>query len=156
MRGGKELPLKGIVDDAIALGGCDTLRQVLVFQRTATPVNMQAGRDVWLHDALQGQPTQCPAEAVDAEHPLFILYTSGSTGKPKGVQHSTAGYLLWTKLTMQWTFDIQCTRHLFGAPPTSAGLRAIATWPTARWRLGQPKLFLRAYPPTPMPRAFGK
>jgi acetyl-CoA synthetase len=107
MRGGKELPLKGIVDDAIALGGCDTLRQVLVFQRTATPVNMQAGRDVWLHDALQGQPTQCPAEAVDAEHPLFILYTSGSTGKPKGVQHSTAGYLLWTKLTMQWTFDIR-------------------------------------------------
>lgn len=107
MRGGKELPLKGIVDDAIALGGCDTLRQVLVFQRTATPVNMQAGRDVWLHDALQGQPTQCPAEVVDAEHPLFILYTSGSTGKPKGVQHSTAGYLLWTKLTMQWTFDIR-------------------------------------------------
>jgi acetyl-CoA synthetase len=107
MRGGKELPLKGIVDDAIALGGCDTLRQVLVFQRTATPVNMQAGRDVWLHDALQGQSTQCPAEVVDAEHPLFILYTSGSTGKPKGVQHSTAGYLLWTKLTMQWTFDIR-------------------------------------------------
>ncbi|MFZ9098106.1 MAG: acetate--CoA ligase [Burkholderiaceae bacterium] len=107
MRGGKELPLKAIVDDAIGLGGCDTLRQVLVYRRTGTEVNMQAGRDLWLHDALQGQPSQCAPEVVEAEHPLFILYTSGSTGKPKGVQHSTAGYLLWARLTMQWTFDIR-------------------------------------------------
>ncbi len=107
MRGGKELPLKAIVDEAIALGGCDTVRQVVVFQRTPTACHMEPGRDVWMHDALAGQPTECPAEMVGAEHPLFILYTSGSTGKPKGVQHSTGGYLLWAKQTMLWTFDLK-------------------------------------------------
>lgn len=107
MRGGKELPLKAIVDDGIALGGCDTLRTVLVFQRTATACNMVAGRDKTFGEALQGQSTECAPEYVGAEHPLFILYTSGSTGKPKGVQHSTGGYLLWAKLTMDWTFDIR-------------------------------------------------
>jgi len=107
MRGGKELPLKAIVDEAIALGGCETVRQVVVFQRTPTACHMEPGRDVWMHDALAGQPTECPAEMVGAEHPLFILYTSGSTGKPKGVQHSTGGYLLWAKQTMLWTFDLK-------------------------------------------------
>jgi len=107
MRGGKELPLKAIVDEGIAMGGCDTLKSVLVFQRTATACNMVAGRDKTFDEALQGQSTQCAPVAVGAEHPLFILYTSGSTGKPKGVQHSTGGYLLWANLTMQWTFDIQ-------------------------------------------------
>jgi acetyl-CoA synthetase len=107
MRGGKELPLKAIVDEAIALGGCETVRQVVVFQRTPTACQMEPGRDVWMHDALAGQPTECPAEMVGAEHPLFILYTSGSTGKPKGVQHSTGGYLLWAKQTMLWTFDLK-------------------------------------------------
>jgi len=107
MRGGKELPLKAIVDEGIAMGGCDTLKSVLVFQRTATACNMVAGRDKTFDEALQGQSTQCTPVAVGAEHPLFILYTSGSTGKPKGVQHSTGGYLLWANLTMQWTFDIQ-------------------------------------------------
>jgi acetyl-CoA synthetase len=107
MRGGKELPLKAIVDEAIALGGCETVRHVVVFQRTPTACHMEPGRDVWMHDALQGQPTECPAEMVGAEHPLFILYTSGSTGKPKGVQHSTGGYLLWAKQTMLWTFDLK-------------------------------------------------
>jgi acetyl-CoA synthetase len=107
MRGGKELPLKSIVDEGIALGGCTTLKKVLVWNRTATPCNMIAGRDVSFADALKGQKDVCKPEAVGAEHPLFILYTSGSTGKPKGVQHSTAGYLLWAKLTMEWTFDIQ-------------------------------------------------
>ena len=107
MRGGKELPLKAIVDEGIAMGGCDSLKSVLVFQRTATACNMVAGRDKTFDEALQGQSTQCAPVAVGAEHPLFILYTSGSTGKPKGVQHSTGGYLLWANLTMQWTFDIQ-------------------------------------------------
>ncbi len=107
MRGGKELPLKAIVDEGIAMGGCDTLKTVLVYQRTATACNMVAGRDKTFDEALQGQSTQCAPVAVGAEHPLFILYTSGSTGKPKGVQHSTGGYLLWANLTMQWTFDIQ-------------------------------------------------
>jgi len=107
MRGGKELPLKSIVDEGLAMGGCDTLKSVLVFQRTATACHMVAGRDKTFDEALQGQSTQCAPVAVGAEHPLFILYTSGSTGKPKGVQHSTGGYLLWANLTMQWTFDIQ-------------------------------------------------
>jgi acetyl-CoA synthetase len=108
MRGGKELPLKTIVDDAIALGGCEaTLKTVLVFQRTASACNMVAGRDKTFDEVLKGQGSECPPEPVGAEHPLFILYTSGSTGKPKGVQHATGGYLLWAKLTMDWTFDIR-------------------------------------------------
>jgi acetyl-CoA synthetase len=107
MRGGKELPLKAIVDDGIALGGCTTLKTVLVYMRTATACNMVAGRDKTFDEALQGQSTECAPVAVGAEHPLFILYTSGSTGKPKGVQHATGGYLMWAKMTMDWTFDIQ-------------------------------------------------
>ncbi len=107
MRGGKELPLKSIVDEAFALGGCESVKNVIVYQRTATAVNMVAGRDKFLADVLQGQASSCEPEFVGAEHPLFILYTSGSTGKPKGVQHATGGYLLWAKLTMDWTFDLQ-------------------------------------------------
>ena len=107
MRGGKELPLKAIVDEGIALGGCESIRNVFVYQRTASACTMVAGRDKTFAEALQGQSSECAPVSVGAEHPLFILYTSGSTGKPKGVQHSTGGYLLWAKLTMDWTFDIQ-------------------------------------------------
>ncbi|MEY3954270.1 MAG: Acetyl-coenzyme synthetase [Pseudomonadota bacterium] len=107
MRGGKELPLKTIVDEAIGLGGCESVKSVIVFQRTPTAVNMVAGRDCLMHEEMAKQSTDCPAEMVGAEHPLFVLYTSGSTGKPKGVQHSTGGYLLWANLTMQWTFDLK-------------------------------------------------
>ena len=107
LRGGKELPLKGIIDEALAMGGCESIRNVLVYERTKTPCNMVAGRDKTFTEVLAGQSTECPAVAVEAEHPLFILYTSGSTGKPKGVQHSTGGYLLWAKTTMEWTFDIR-------------------------------------------------
>jgi acetyl-CoA synthetase len=107
MRGGKELPLKAIVDEGLALGGCESIKTVLVMQRTQTVCNMVAGRDITFTDALKGQSEVCAPEMVGAEHPLFILYTSGSTGKPKGVQHSTAGYLLWAKLTMDWTFDLR-------------------------------------------------
>jgi acetyl-CoA synthetase len=107
MRGGKELPLKAIVDEGLNMGGCDSIKSVLVFQRTATGCNMVAGRDKTFTEALAGQSTECAPVMVGAEHPLFILYTSGSTGKPKGVQHSTGGYLLWAKLTMDWTFDIR-------------------------------------------------
>jgi acetyl-CoA synthetase len=107
MRGGKELPLKAIVDEGLALGGCESIKTVLVMQRTPTACNMVAGRDMTFADALKGQSDVCAPEMVGAEHPLFILYTSGSTGKPKGVQHSTAGYLLWAKLTMDWTFDLK-------------------------------------------------
>jgi len=107
MRGGKEMPLKSIVDEGIAMGGCTTLKNVLVFMRTKTPCNMVAGRDKTFTEVLEGQSSECKPVSMGAEHPLFILYTSGSTGKPKGVQHSTGGYLLWAKLTMDWTFDIQ-------------------------------------------------
>ena len=107
MRGGKELPLKAIVDDALALGGCEAVKSVLVYERTATACNMVAGRDLTFTEALAGQSTECEAVAVNAEHPLFILYTSGSTGKPKGVQHATGGYVLWAKQTFEWTFDLK-------------------------------------------------
>ena len=107
MRGGKELPLKAIIDEALAMGGCDTLRNVFVYERTATACAMTGGRDKTFSEALAGQSTECAPVSVDAEHPLFILYTSGSTGKPKGVQHATGGYLLWAKLTMDWTFDLR-------------------------------------------------
>jgi acetyl-CoA synthetase len=107
MRGGKELPLKAIVDEGLAMGGCESIKSVLVYQRTATACNMVAGRDKTFAEALAGQSTECKPEVVGAEHPLFILYTSGSTGKPKGVQHATGGYLLWARLTMDWTFDLQ-------------------------------------------------
>ncbi len=105
MRGGKEIALKPACDEAIAMGGCEGLRKVLVYKRTGTQIAMKAGRDKWWHDAVQGQAIDCEPTPVNAEHPLFILYTSGSTGKPKGVQHSTAGYLLHAILTMKWTFD---------------------------------------------------
>jgi acetyl-CoA synthetase len=107
MRGGKELPLKSIVDEGIAMGGCESIQTVYVYQRTPTACNMVAGRDKTFGEALAGKSTECVPEPVGAEHPLFILYTSGSTGKPKGVQHSTGGYLLWAKLTMDWTFDLK-------------------------------------------------
>ena len=107
MRGGKELPLKAIVDEGLALGGCESIKTVFVYQRRQTACNMVAGRDKTFTQALAGMGTECVPTPVGAEHPLFILYTSGSTGKPKGVQHSTGGYLLWAKLTMDWTFDLK-------------------------------------------------
>ncbi|SFP75556.1 acetyl-CoA synthetase [Variovorax sp. OK605] len=107
LRGGKELPLKAIVDDGIALGGCESIKTVFVYERTPTAWTRVEGRDKTFAEALKGQSTDCPPVPVNAEHPLFILYTSGSTGKPKGVQHATGGYLLWAKLTMDWTFDIK-------------------------------------------------
>ncbi|MFJ2990506.1 acetate--CoA ligase [Collimonas sp. NPDC087041] len=106
-RGGKRLPLKSIVDEALALGGCDSIKDVVVYKRTGGDVNFIAGRDIWLHDLVANQAETCEPEWVDAEHPLFILYTSGSTGTPKGVQHSSGGYLLWAALTMKWVFDIK-------------------------------------------------
>ncbi|MEK8030804.1 acetate--CoA ligase [Ideonella sp. DXS29W] len=107
IRGGKQLPLKAIVDEAIGLGGCDTVKNVLVVKRSGAEVAMTAGRDLWMADVVSGQPTTCEPEWVEAEHPLFLLYTSGSTGKPKGVQHSTGGYLLHAALTTKWTFDLR-------------------------------------------------
>jgi acetyl-CoA synthetase len=106
-RGGKQLPLKAIVDEAIAMSGCEGVKNVIVYQRTGGNINFVEGRDRWMHEVVANQSTTCEPEWVDAEHPLFVLYTSGSTGKPKGVQHSSAGYLLWAMLTMKWVFDIK-------------------------------------------------
>ncbi|SEA86652.1 acetate--CoA ligase [Paraburkholderia sartisoli] len=105
MRGGKALPLKNIADEALAMGGCEAVKSVIVYRRTGGKVAWTEGRDLWMHELTQAEPDQCVPEWVSAEHPLFILYTSGSTGKPKGVQHSTGGYLLWAAQTMKWTFD---------------------------------------------------
>ncbi len=107
IRGGKQLPLKSIVDEAIALGGCNSIQNVLVVKRSGADVAMTAGRDTWMHDLVAKQASTCEPEWVGAEHPLFLLYTSGSTGKPKGVQHSTGGYLLHAALTTKWTFDLK-------------------------------------------------
>jgi acetyl-CoA synthetase len=109
VRGGKNLPLKAIVDEALAMGGCDAIKNVIIYQRTKGNINVVAGRDLWLHELMDTQSADCEPEWVSAEHPLFILYTSGSTGTPKGVQHSSGGFLLWAALTMKWTFDIKPT-----------------------------------------------
>jgi acetyl-CoA synthetase len=109
MRGGKEIPLKPAIDEAFSLGGCEGVKNVVVYQRTGTKVVMQGPRDKWWHDVIKGQADTCEPVWVNAEHPLFILYTSGSTGKPKGVQHSTGGYLLMCALTMKWVFDYKPT-----------------------------------------------
>ncbi|MFO0439889.1 MAG: acetate--CoA ligase [Betaproteobacteria bacterium] len=105
MRGGKAIALKAAVDEALTMGGCEGVHSVITYRRTGGKVGWNAKTDLWLHELLQSQSGQCEPEWVEAEHPLFILYTSGSTGKPKGIQHSTGGYLLWTVMTMQWTFD---------------------------------------------------
>ncbi|MBA2351055.1 MAG: acetate--CoA ligase [Pseudomonadota bacterium] len=104
-RGGKAIPLKPAVDEAFSLGGCDSVKNVVIYKRTGADISLQAGRDKWWDDVIKGQPQECEPTWVSAEHPLFVLYTSGSTGKPKGVQHSSGGYLLMAILTMKWTFD---------------------------------------------------
>jgi acetyl-CoA synthetase len=119
-RGGKDIPLKSVIDDALI--GNKTVKRVIVYTRTRTPVSMIKGRDVWWEDEMEYAETQVeaspgggglegagvvsfPAEEMDAEDPLFILYTSGSTGKPKGVVHSVAGYMVWTTYTFVNVFQ---------------------------------------------------
>jgi acetyl-CoA synthetase len=106
-RGGKSLPLKPIADEALSLGGTDSVQKVVVVRRTGGECDIVAGRDVWFHEVVADQPETCEPEWVEAEHPLFVLYTSGSTGKPKGVQHASGGYLLQAVMSMKYTFDIR-------------------------------------------------
>ncbi|HNL99553.1 MAG TPA: acetate--CoA ligase [Nitrosomonas sp.] len=104
-RGGKQHPLKLTVDEAISMGNTESVQSIIVYKHTGTSVPWQNGRDIWWHELIQDKALDCDPEWVNAEHPLFTLYTSGSTGKPKGVQHSSAGYLLGTIVSMQWIFD---------------------------------------------------
>ena len=155
-RGGKDIPLKSIIDDALI--GNKTVKRVIVYTRTRTPVSMIKGRDVWWEDEMDIAEEQVEkngvvsfsAEVMDAEDPLFILYTSGSTGKPKGVVHTSAGYMIWTNYTFVNVFQYKpgevffCTADigwitghsyiLYG--PLSAGgtslmFEGIPTWPDA-------------------------
>eukprot|EP00794_Sanderia_malayensis_P020268 gene20268-22254_t len=102
-RGGKTIPLKKTVDEAVLQ--CHGVSKIFVAQRTGADVPMQPGRDILLEEAMQSESTDCPPEALDSEDPLFILYTSGSTGLPKGVMHTQAGYLLYASVTHQYAFD---------------------------------------------------
>ncbi|MEW8690706.1 MAG: acetate--CoA ligase [Candidatus Thiodiazotropha endolucinida] len=103
MRGGKRVPLKANADKAIAQ--CPNVHTCLVVKRGGDPVEWNEDRDVWYHEAMSGASTDCPAEEMAADDPLFILYTSGSTGKPKGVLHTTGGYLLQAAMTHKLVFD---------------------------------------------------
>lgn len=103
LRGGKTVPLKANTD--AALTSCPDVKNVLVFRRTGGKIGWTQGRDVWWHETVDTQSTDCPCEPMNAEDPLFILYTSGSTGKPKGVLHTTGGYLVYASLTHEWSFD---------------------------------------------------
>ena len=155
-RGGKDIPLKSVIDDALI--GNSTVKKVIVYTRTRTAVSMIKGRDVWWEDEMEYAETQVekdgvvtfPAEEMDAEDPLFILYTSGSTGKPKGVVHSCAGYMVWTGYTFVNVFQYQpgdihfCTADIgwitghsyivygpLSMGGTSLMFEGIPTWPDA-------------------------
>jgi acetyl-CoA synthetase len=110
-RKGKTVPVKQAVDEAI--GALDTLQTIVVVRSSGAPTPMRAGRDVWYHDLLAGADPNCPAEPMEAEHPLFLLYSSGSTAKPKGIVHTTGGYLTGVATTMATVFDLDPERDVF-------------------------------------------
>ena len=105
-RKGKPYMLKNVVDTALS-SGCKSITNVCVIKRNNEKINWIDGRDVDYNAVITNESTECEAEAMDSEDPLFLLYTSGSTGKPKGVQHNTAGYILWAQMTMEWVFDVK-------------------------------------------------
>ncbi|HMR86656.1 MAG TPA: acetate--CoA ligase [Saprospiraceae bacterium] len=105
-RGPKNIPVKDVVDEAIAMG-CDSVEKVLVYKTTGGKVNWNSDLDIWWHDTVDGMSTECAAESMDAEDMLFILYTSGSTGKPKGVVHTCGGYMVYTCYSFKNVFQYQ-------------------------------------------------
>ena len=110
-RKGKTAPIKSAVD--AVMGDLDTLEHIIVVQSTGAECEMQAGRDVWYHEICEAADPHCPAEPLDAEHPLFVLYTSGSTAKPKGVLHTTGGYMTGVSATHRLVFDLNADRDVY-------------------------------------------
>ncbi len=104
-RRGGEIKLKETVDNAVQ--NTPSVKNVVVFKRTGSEINMKDGFDHWWHDLMKDSSADCPAEELDSEHPLYILYTSGTTGKPKGILHTTGGYLTQVSLTTKWIFDLK-------------------------------------------------
>jgi acetyl-CoA synthetase len=107
VRGGKKVPLKANVDEALSRPGTNSVETVIVVKHTGGAIAMQPPRDRWWHSLIEGQPAECVPEPMNAEDPLFILYTSGSTGKPKGVLHTTGGYLVYVSYTHECVFDLR-------------------------------------------------
>ncbi len=105
-RGPKHIPVKTVVDEAIAME-CDSVRHVIVQRNTAGAIEWIEGRDIWWHDAIETQEDTCPPESMDSEDTLFILYTSGSTGKPKGVVHACGGYMVYTCFSFRNVFQYE-------------------------------------------------
>ncbi len=102
-RGAKSIEVKSLVDEALKKSG--VAEKVIVYKRTGQDIAWKEGRDIWWHDAIEGQANICEAEVMDSEDMLFILYTSGSTGKPKGVVHTIGGYMVWTEFTFKNVFQ---------------------------------------------------
>ena len=148
-RGAKNIPVKAVVDEALAMG-CDSVETVLVLQHTGEDIPWNAKRDRWWHEEVPGQPPHCPAEEMDSEDMLFILYTSGSTGKPKGVVHTIGGYMVYTCFSFRNVFQYHdgdiywCTADIgwitghsyivYGpllAGATTMMFEGVPTWPDA-------------------------